>query len=239
MVQLEYLNLPKNREQALITGSINYFTGVECKNGHIDKRYTKTGICYSCKKINICKDYDRHKDRIIKTNQKSHQKHIIKRREEAKKRSKIYVLNNPEKRKITTKKYRDSNKEKLRQYEIERNQLSRTRVLRNLKNKEWRKNPINRLNKNIGTAVWRCLKLAKDGVSWIRLVNFTVQELKIHLETQFDENMNWENYGTYWEVDHIKPLSLCSSFEESWDLKNLQPLSRADNRVKGNNYQTL
>ena len=48
--------------------------------------------------------------------------------------------------------------------------------------------------------------------------------------------MTWDNYGTYWEVDHIKPLSLCDAFEEAWQLSNLQPLTCSENRSKGNKY---
>ena len=52
--------------------------------------------------------------------------------------------------------------------------------------------------------------------------------LKKHIETQFKENMTWDNYGIYgWHIDHIVPL--CSANNETELLKlfhytNLQPL---------------
>ena len=41
-----------------------------------------------------------------------------------------------------------------------------------------------------------------------------------HIEKQFLPEMNWENYGKIWEVDHIKPLSKGGSFHYT----NTQPL---------------
>lgn len=49
--------------------------------------------------------------------------------------------------------------------------------------------------------------------------------------------MNWDNYGTYWEIDHIKPLCQFPATTESvkvvWNLNNLQPLECKYNRSKG------
>ena len=70
---------------------------------------------------------------------------------------------------------------------------------------------------------------------------YTVQELKQHLENQFDENMTWENYGSYWQVDHIIPRSyfkfdnyLDKEFQKCWALENLRPLEASANASKGN-----
>lgn len=37
-----------NRSEAMAAGFTKYFTGLECKNGHVDYRYTKSGACQSC-----------------------------------------------------------------------------------------------------------------------------------------------------------------------------------------------
>ena len=44
--------------------------------------------------------------------------------------------------------------------------------------------------------------------------------------------MNWDNYGSYWEIDHIKPLSKGGSFHYT----NTQPLTVKENRRKGAKY---
>ena len=72
------------------------------------------------------------------------------------------------------------------------------------------------------------------------------ETLKIHLESKFKKEMNWDNYGSYWEIDHILP---CSYFDFSdqedivkcFHYTNLQPLSISENRKKGDklDYKTV
>lgn len=38
------------REEAKMIGQKWYYTGEPCQNGHIDKRYVNTGVCYACKR---------------------------------------------------------------------------------------------------------------------------------------------------------------------------------------------
>jgi len=67
----------------------------------------------------------------------------------------------------------------------------------------------------------------------------SLSDFKLYLEAQFDENMSWDNYGSYWHIDHIKPISLAVCKDELYKLNhylNLQPLKAIDNRKKGNNY---
>ncbi len=87
------------------------------------------------------------------------------------------------------------------------------------------------------------MKGIKSGQSWKKFVNYTLEDLIKHLEQKFDKNMNWDNYGSYWAVDHIKPKSLFnytstidSEFKECWSLKNLQPLEKIENIKKSNRY---
>jgi hypothetical protein len=68
-----------------------------------------------------------------------------------------------------------------------------------------------------------------------------MEEYTLYLEEQFDENMNWGNYGEYWEIDHIKPIdSFDLNLEEelylAFNFKNTQPLSKIENRIKSNIY---
>ena len=41
-------NLPHSAKQAKAEQSQYYFTGKPCKHGHVNKRYTHNGVCYSC-----------------------------------------------------------------------------------------------------------------------------------------------------------------------------------------------
>ena len=44
------LNLPKTRQEARDLGLKAYFTGLFCKQGHIQKRWVATGNCSECQK---------------------------------------------------------------------------------------------------------------------------------------------------------------------------------------------
>jgi len=70
---------------------------------------------------------------------------------------------------------------------------------------------------------------------------YTQEQLKEHLENQFDSKMTWDNYGTYWHIDHIYPQSLLPydslehpNFQKCWALENLRPLEAKANIKKGN-----
>jgi len=74
------------------------------------------------------------------------------------------------------------------------------------------------------------------------LLGCSIEECKQHLEAQFKPEMNWENHGKYWEIDHIKP---CASFDltdieqqkQCFHYTNLQPLIKKDNRIKSSKYE--
>ncbi|ELS0628865.1 hypothetical protein R4036_004599 [Salmonella enterica] len=67
-------------------------------------------------------------------------------------------------------------------------------------------------------------------------LGYTVEELKEHLELQFDDGMNWNNYGE-WEIDHILSIHHLLEMGETNPkiingLLNLCPLWANDNRKK-------
>ena len=69
------------------------------------------------------------------------------------------------------------------------------------------------------------------------LMGCTIDELLLHLESQFTEDMSWENRHL-WHVDHIRP---CASFDMTdpeqqqlcFHFSNLQPLWAVENLRKG------
>lgn len=80
----------------------------------------------------------------------------------------------------------------------------------------------------------------KNFTSILDIVEFSISDLMKHLESQFRDGMTWENYGPYWHIDHIKPVSHFNfnskddlEFKECWSLSNLQPLLRHENLSKG------
>jgi hypothetical protein len=66
-------------------------------------------------------------------------------------------------------------------------------------------------------------------------------KLREQFELKFDENMNWGNQGTYWEVDHIIPVLklLRSGFvsdKEINNIDNIRPLKIKENRERNKKY---
>ena len=88
-------------------------------------------------------------------------------------------------------------------------------------------------------------KTSKTGSSE-SILGCSFEELKQHLESQWQDWMSWDNYGLYngeenygWDIDHITPLALCESEADILKLNhfsNLQPLCSYINRyVKKDN----
>ena len=89
----------------------------------------------------------------------------------------------------------------------------------------------------------RSLKSGKNNNHWEELVDYTLNDLKLHLEGLFTDGMSWGNYGR-WHIDHIRPVSSfniksfnCEDFKLCWSLENLQPLWAIDNFNKSNKFK--
>lgn len=155
-------------------------------------------------------------------------------REKNKETLKEYVKNwyeqNKEHRKQYLKEYREKNIDKIR--ETKRN-YERTRKAND---------PIYKLINNFRTAIYQVLKenqVQKNG-HYFDILKYSPENLIEHLESKFKDNMTWDNYGE-WHVDHIKPISSFqiteigdNEFMSCWSLDNLQPLWGDENIRKSN-----
>ena len=129
------------------------------------------------------------------------------------------------------KKYRERNRDYIRNYY-------------NKYDKRMREiSPEYRINHNMARMLRYSIK-ERNGLSWEKLVGYTLKDLIKRLEFQFDNNMSWKNYGNYWHIDHKKPKSLFNytnpkeqSFKDCWCLANLQPLEAIENIRKGNKFK--
>jgi len=142
----------------------------------------------------------------------------------------LYQKNRREIGRLYEKKYRLTHKEKIRakdrKYEI----------------KKYRTDIKEKISHLMSHRIWEGLKAKKGGHRWQDLVGYNAEDLKKHLESQFKNDMNWENHSLFgWHIDHIIPISSFnySSFEDEdfkrcWALKNLQPLWGIDNIMKSN-----
>ena len=93
-------------------------------------------------------------------------------------------------------------------------------------------NPAHRISNRMSGSIRKRLmsrKASKGGAHWEDLLGYTVDELRLHLETQFETGMTWENYGE-WHIDHIVPVRSFQftgpndeGFRKCWALGNLAP----------------
>lgn len=118
-------------------------------------------------------------------------------------------------------------------------------------------NPAYRIRKIVSASIYRYLKNnggSKNGKSVSEYLPYTIQELRQHLQSQFESWMTWDNHGKYdskmwddddpdtwmWQIDHIIPQSKLpyasmddENFKKCWDLSNLRPLNAKQNAVDG------
>lgn len=115
-----------------------------------------------------------------------------------------------------------------------------------------------KLRQDISTSIVKGLKKrnsSKNGNSCLQFLQYSIDELKIHLESLFESWMTWDNRGIYnpitwndsnsatwtWQIDHIIPHSNFKyssmedqAFKDCWALTNLRPLSAKQNLLDGN-----
>ena len=145
-------------------------------------------------------------------------------------KSKEYEKARKNKRKI----YRQKTTEKAKAY-----RMSRREERRISQKKRRESNPLVKLSDNISTGIHGSLKSGKGGLRWELLVGYTLNDLRKHLEKQFNGEMGWHNQGRYWHIDHIIPISAFNfesyndiDFKRCWALSNLRPLEATANLTK-------
>jgi hypothetical protein len=129
-------------------------------------------------------------------------------------------------KKEKTKEWQEKNKEKLKIY---RNNYSKFKY----------KTDINyKLTVVCRSFLNRCFH-SKNGKKTQEILGYTSEKLRQRLECQFTKEMNWENYGKYWNIDHRKPIDM---FEEGTPihiinlLSNLKPIIKEENYSKQNRF---
>lgn len=176
---------------------------------------------------------------------------------QAKIKSKWYQ-NNKELTKERAKQWKKNNPDKNRKRRLMLYQINKERE--RYKNKKWmmnhperakeiykRRNSIYRgtlkghLTSRLSCAVRNSLHNGnKNKRHWEDLVGYTLEQLRKHLERQFQEGMTWGNYGA-WHIDHKIPVSAFNfnspediDFTKCWSLKNLRPMWAQENIIKSN-----
>jgi hypothetical protein len=112
----------------------------------------------------------------------------------------------------------------------------------NRRNRMRRSNEVElRIVGSLRSRVGALLRGKNKSISTLELVGCSSNELKEYLNPMLDENMSWDNYGSYWQLDHIRPCSSFDLTQESEQRKcfhysNLQPLEKTANIRKGDKW---
>lgn len=166
-------------------------------------------------------------------------------------RERVYKWNedNIEKRRKSARDYNNKNKERIKEHRRSTDKKIRTdedRKKRNEYEKNRRKNDkLYKIRRDISRLIYNSIR--RQNFSKIHctfdILGCTFQEFKEHIENQFENWMNWDNYGPCngnynetWQFDHIIPSSSARSEYEIIVLNkfsNLRPLCSKLNIEKG------
>ncbi len=107
-------------------------------------------------------------------------------------------------------------------------------------------NPQFKLSGNIRNRVRMAIKRQETAKfhNTFELIDCSPSFFKNWLEYQFDDNMSWNNYGVFWEIDHVIPCDFFDLNKRDEQLKcfnwrNCRPLEKIKNRIKNSKIQPL
>jgi hypothetical protein len=103
----------------------------------------------------------------------------------------------------------------------------------------WCKNEHNtnmnyRIKKSLAA---RLRSVIVKNTSTMNYIGCNIQYLREWFEYNFTSEMNWDNYGTYWSIDHIIPVCKFNMLDEiekfrCWNWSNLMPVTIIFNSSK-------
>ena len=191
--------------------------------------------CKLCKSIVDKKYRESNKEKISNNSKEYYQLN----KEELKDKSKLWYEQNFERAKENKAKYYQENRSKMDLAKKVWHEKNKDKM------KEWTNEYMkNRYRTDLDYRIKSIMnKRIRDYVRsktnpTLEFLGCSIEDFKEWIEYQFDENMNWDNMGTYWSFDHVKP---CKSFDFSketeildcYNWTNLRPLKATENSSKG------
>jgi len=203
------------------------------RENHKKEISEKKKVYYETHKKEIQTYFQNHKKEINLSAKKRYQNNKEKKQSSAKK----YYKNHKKERLLKTKEYYQNNKEEIN---LKKKKYSNTHKEKNNKRHNDRyKTDINyKLAWDLRTRGRQAIKNNYKVGSFVQDLGCSIPELKIHLESKFQEGMTWDNWSyTGWHIDHIIPLSSFNlqnreEFLKACHYTNLQPLWAEENFSK-------
>jgi len=177
-------------------------------------------------------DYQREYSKTEKSKE-YHRQYYRDHAQDYKERQKQRRKDNPEREAVSRRIYIEKNRESVNNYH------------REWKAKKAQSDPQYKLKINISRRIryeLHTLNRGRKTSRTIELIGCSIEELKVHIESQFAPGMSWENYGSVWHLDHRIPCAawdLTNEFESKccWNYRNLQPMLANENRRKKDKYE--
>lgn len=196
-------------------------------------------------KIKSQKFRDENKDKIALKDKKYREKN----KEKISTYQKQYRQDKRKEIALTKKIYREINKETVALREKTWYQSNKN--IASISRKKRRNTPKGKLETFIRHSLQRMLKSIKENknIDSLRTLEYTPLELKEHIESQFKDDMTWENHGKIWHIDHkisinyfINNLDIKNISQEELHqiinaLENLKPLYIFENLSKGSKIE--
>jgi hypothetical protein len=207
-------------------------------------KYKKDGKRPECKSCKANRDKKYKEANINKIKQNSVE-YYNNNKETIKQRVKIWCEENKEKSKETKAKYYQDNKEKIDLAKKEWHEKNKDKM------KIWINTYMkNRYHSNFDYRIKSIMnKRIRDYIRLktkptLEFLGCSIEDFKKWIEYQFNEHMNWDNMGSYWSFDHVKP---CNSFDFSdqqqildcYNWTNLRPLKAIENSSKGSKIDNI
>jgi hypothetical protein len=155
---------------------------------------------------------------------------------------KTYYHTSGRKKSVYYKTYREQNKEYFNQY-CYNHYHTKKELYREWERNRLKTNPSFRIKKSIMALLNFHLKKNNEykNKHTIEYLGCSIDEYRKYIELKFTPEMSWENYGDYWEIDHIKPISSFNlnnpeELAKCFYYENTQPLYWKDNLYKSNKY---
>lgn len=159
---------------------------------------------------------------------------------------KIYFKNNKEYYNELHKQWNENNREYLNDYHLNYRKQNQQKIqeYQNIWFKEKYETDINyKLKINIKTRILASLKNNSNKKEKInKYLGCSIQDYKTYLETLFLPEMNWNNHGEIWEIDHKKPissfdLSIKDNIFNAFHYTNTQPLFKTTEIAESFGYK--